>query len=43
MILQCEAMIEEYHSDEEEPPEDYYLALDGDHNVKDDHLVQIVS
>ena len=42
MILQCEAMIEEYHSDEEEPPEDYYLALDGDANVKDDHLVQIV-
>ena len=42
MILRCEAMIEEYHSDEEEPPEDYYLALDGDANVKDDHLVQIV-
>ena len=42
LVLQCEEMIEEYHSDEDEPPEDYYLALDGDANVSDLHMVQIV-
>ena len=42
LVLQCEEMIEEYHSDEDEPAEDYYLALDGDGNIQDIHMVEIV-
>ncbi|KAH8063763.1 hypothetical protein JL722_2950 [Aureococcus anophagefferens] len=42
LVLECEEMIEEYHSDEEEPPEDYYLALDGHEGLQESHMVEIM-